>query len=201
VLSVDARNDGIVEVIAGSDADVVCVHNAAQFGRWRQRAAALARRSGRVVVVPGGRAAGANLVLSTLGVDVVATSTVRLPGGDFLHPAGAALTVLRREGNEFGLVAATLVGNAADRLGQARVLQQAIERIAPSAPPVIVSAIGTDRPRTAAWQALADGRVAIGGRFFVDEGIDAVEARDIGSAVPLPNVLAVLTIERERDAA
>jgi hypothetical protein len=199
VLSVDVRTAGrdraaLARLIEEGDADAVCVHNAPHLGRWRQKAADLARRSGRVVVAAGGRRSGANLLLSTLGLDAVTTGETRLPGGTALTPPGAALARLRSAGREFLLGSATLIGNAAERLGQARELQVAIDRLRPGTPPAILSAIGTDRPGTAAWQALATGRVAVGGRFYVDEKIRVVEAREIGRIPLRPAVLAVLEL-------
>jgi len=201
VLSVDARTtgsdqDGLARLISDHDPDAVCVHNAPQLGRWRQKVARLARESGRVVVAADGRRGGGNLLLSTLGVDAVTTGCARFRSDSRLAPPGAALALLRVDGREFVLTAATLVGNAAERLGQAAELQAAIERLVPGAPPAIVSALGTDRPGTAAWQAVADGRVAVGGRFFVDERIDVGEAQQLGKGQPLgPSaVLATLTL-------
>jgi hypothetical protein len=144
------------------------------------------------------RRAGGNLLLSTLGVDAVTTGRARFRSDSRLNPPGAALALLRLDGREFVLTSATLIGNAADRLGQAAELQTAIERLVPGAPPAIVSAIGTDRPGTAAWQAVADGRVAVGARFFVDERIDVVEAQQLGKGQPptgAPSaVLATLSV-------
>lgn len=201
VLSVDARTAGsdraaLAQLINDVDADAVCVHNAPHLGRWRQKVAVLARGSGRVVVAADGRRAGSNLLLSTLGVDAVTTGARRFTSDARLSPPGAAMAVLRVGGHELVLTAATLIGNAADRLGQARELQEAIERLVPGTPPAIVSAIGTDRPGTAAWQAVADGRVAVGARFFVDERLDTVEAKQLGEAnvIRPPAVLAVLTV-------
>jgi len=201
VLSVDARTAGsdragLAELINDVDADAVCVHNAPHLGRWRQKVAVLARRSGRVVVAADGRRAGGNVLLSTLGVDAVTTGAVRFASERRLIPPGVATALVRVGGHDLLLAAATLIGNAADRLGQAGELQQALDRAVPGTPPAVVSALGTDRPGTAAWQAVADGRVAVGARFFVDERIDVVEAKQLGggNAIRPPAVLAVLTV-------
>jgi endonuclease/exonuclease/phosphatase (EEP) superfamily protein YafD len=203
VLSVDARTTGsdragLARLISDHDPDAVCVHNAPQLGRWRQKVARLARESGRVVICADGRRAGGNLLLSTLGVDVVTTSHARFTSDSRLAPPGAALALLRVDGREFVLVSTTLIGNAAVRLGQAAQLQAAIDRFVPGAPPAIVSAIGTDRPGTAAWQAVADGRVVVGARFFVDERIAVDEAQQLGKGQQPTGattaVLATLTV-------
>src|SRR4051812_5760613 len=199
VLSVDARTTGrdraaLGRLISDSDPDAVCVHSAPHLGRWRQKAAALARRSGRVVVIAGGRASGANLVLSTLGVDSVRTAQTRFTGRGGTNPPGAALALLRVEGRDVVLVSATLLGNAAERVGQVRELQAAIDGLGPGNPPCVVSAIGSDRPGTAAWQSLAAGRLALSGRVFVDDRIAGAGAKPARGPPLLPAVLPELTV-------
>jgi hypothetical protein len=179
LLSVDARSFGrdrgaLAELIAGAGADVVCIHGGPHLLRWRSICAALARRAG-LVVVTGGRTAGANLLLSTLGVDVTAVRDVRLSGAS----AGAALAALRLQGAEFVVGSATLVGNSAERVGQARELQTAITSLVPANPPAIISAEGSDRPGTAAWQVLVDERVGVAGRLFVDGRLGVADATEL----------------------
>jgi hypothetical protein len=199
VLSVDARAFGrdraaLGALISSAEPDAVCVHNGPHLGRWRNKTAALARRSGRVVVAAGGRRSGANTLLSTLALDSGLTREARFTGTGGTKPPGAALAVLRSGGEEFLAVSATLAGNAAERLDQARELQSAISGLVPGRPPAIVSALGSDRPGTAAWLSLAASRVAVAGRFFVDERIDVHEAKQVGGTVAAPAVLAVLSI-------
>jgi hypothetical protein len=189
LLSVDARSFGsdraaLADVIAGAGVDVVCVHGGPHLLRWRSICAALARRAG-LVVVTGGRTAGANLLLSTLGVDVTAVRDVRLPGGS----AGAALAALRLRGADVLVVSATLVCNSADRVVQARELQAAIGALVPGNPPVIVSAEGSDRPGTAAWQVLVDERVGVAGRLFVDGRLGVLSAEELPGRNPTTGVL------------
>ena len=199
VLSVDAHVAGrdralLGRLIGDARADLVCIHNGPSLGRWRQRVAALARRAGLVVVHPGGRAAGGNVLLSTLGVDSGATTESVFGGRGLLHPPGAALAVMRSGDAEFVLASATLIGNAAERLGQAGELQAVLERFVPGSPPVLLSAIGIDRPGTAAWQALADGRVPVGARFFADGRIGVGEVEVSGGPGRATSVLAELTV-------
>jgi hypothetical protein len=200
VLSVDARTTGrdraaLGRLIGDAGPDAVCVHFAPHLGRWRQKAAALARRSGRVVVTAGGRGSGANLLLSTLGVDAVLTGERRFTSrGRRTNPPGAALALLRVEGQPVVLASAMLAGNAAERLAQAQELQSAMDGLVPGNPPGIVSAVGTDRPGTAAWQSLTEGRVAVGGRFFVDRRIAVAEVKEVSGTPPFAAVLAELTL-------
>jgi hypothetical protein len=197
VLSVDARafgrdRAGLAAVISSAEPDAVCLHNGPHLGRWRNKTAALARRSGRVVVATGGRRSGANTLLSTLALDSGRTGAARLTDAGGTTPPGAALAALRAGAHELLLVSATLIGNAAERLDQARELRSAIDGLVPGRPPAIVSALGSDRPGTGAWQSLADRGVAVAGRFFVDARIDVHEAREIGGTPAAPAVLAVL---------
>jgi hypothetical protein len=188
VLSVDARPFGrdraaLAKVIGDSGADVACVHGGPHLLRWRSISAALGRRAG-LVVVTGGRTAGANLLLSTLGVDVDTVQDVVFAGGTRLTRPGAALAALRRKDASFLLVSATLIGNAAERLAQAGELQAAIERLVPGDPPTIISAEGSDRPGTSAWQALLENRVGVAGRMFVDGRVSVAEAAQLPGKGP-----------------
>jgi hypothetical protein len=173
----------------------VCVHGAPHLVRWRQAVAALARESGLVVVGGGGRRAGATLLLSSLGVDVATVRDLRFEGGTGLHPPGAALSVLRLRGSEFVLAAATFVGNSAERQVQAHELQAAIGRLVPGDPPTVISAEGSDRVGTAAWQVLLENRTAVAGRVFVDGRIGVDEARPLQHAEPAaPSVVVELSL-------
>ncbi|MDT4927127.1 MAG: hypothetical protein QOG01_4840 [Pseudonocardiales bacterium] len=187
LLSVNARRFGrartaLARVISSAEPDIVCVHGAADLVRWRQAVAALAREAGLVVVIGGGRQAGATLLLSSLGVDVVAVRDLRFIGGGGLHPPGAALAAMRLRGTDFALVAATLIGNSAERVGQVDELHRALAGLVPGEPPAVISADGADRPGTAAWQALVENRVAVGDRIFVDGGIDVGDAHPLSAA-------------------
>lgn len=180
LLSIDARPFGrdraaLAKAIADTEADVACVHGGPHLLRWRSISASVGRRAG-LVIVTGGRTAGANLLLSSLSVDVIAVQDVLLTGGSALNRAGAALAALRLRGAEFVLASATLVGNAAERLAQTGELQSAIDRLAPGERPAVISAEGSDRPGTAAWQALVENRVGVAGRIFVDGRMNVVDA-------------------------
>jgi hypothetical protein len=191
MLSVDARNFGrdreaLAGVIAGAEANIACVHGAPHLLRWRSICASIGRRAG-LVVVGGGRPAGANLLLSTLGIEVTAVRDVEFAGGSRLNRPGAALAALRFRGIDFALVSATLVGNSAERLAQSHELQKAIDRLVPGDPPTLISAEGSDRPGTAAWQSLVKERVNLAGRIFVDRRIAVDTARE-----PIPPAHAVV---------
>jgi hypothetical protein len=197
VLSVDARVTGrdraaLAKLISDAEPDAVCVHAAPHLGRWRNKAGVLARRAGLLVVAAGGRRSGANLLLSTLALDSGATAAIRFSGTGGTNPPGAALALLRTGGQDVVLAAATLGGNSAVRLGQARELQAAIDRLVPGAPPAIISVLGSDRPGTAAWQSMAAGRSTVAGRFFLDEGLSVAKVDELGDSAPAPAALTEL---------
>lgn len=175
LLSLDARSFGrdrarLARTIAAAECDVVCVHSGPHLLRWRSISAAVARRAG-LVVVTGGRSAGANLLLSTLGVDVIAVRDLRFAAGSPLASAGAALAALRWRGADFVLVSATLAGNAAQRLQQARRLSDAIGTLVPGNPPAVISADGAEPQGTPAWHALVENGVAVAERLFVADRV------------------------------
>jgi hypothetical protein len=196
LLSVDARPFGrdrgaLARFVSDADADVACVHGGPHLLRWRSISAAVGRRSG-LVVVTGGRTAGANLLLSTLAVDVLDVHDVVLTGGTRLTRPGAALAALRVRGSELTVVSATLLGNSAERLAQAGELQTVIDRLAPGDLPAVISAEGSDRPGTAAWQALVENRVGVAGRLFVDGRLGVTHATQLAGPTPTAGVLLAL---------
>lgn len=191
LLSLDARSfgwdrAGLARTIAAARCDVVCVHGSPHLLRWRSISAAVARRAG-LIVVTGGRSAGANLLLSTLGVDVVAVRDLRLARGSPLASAGAALAALRWRGADFVLVSATLAGSAAQRLEQARQLSDAIGTLVPGNPPAVISADGAEPQGTPAWHSLVESGVAVADRLFVVGriGVGPADRQDRGIRVEL----------------
>lgn len=95
-------NEALVRVIRQVAPDVAIVQEAPRMLRWRSTCAALARRTG-MVLVAGGRQAGANLVLSTLAVKVLATHEVSFTDRPNLHHRGAALAVAELGGRKFAI--------------------------------------------------------------------------------------------------
>lgn len=196
LLSVNARaveggRDALISLISAHEPDLVSVHAAPHLVRWRQAVGAIARRSGLVVVSGGGRQAGSVLLLSSLGVDAGATRDLRFAGSGGVRPPGATMAQLQWRGHGFVLAGATLVGNSAERLAQARELQGAVDSVTPADLPAVVSAEGADRPGTAAWQAVVENRVAVAGRVFVDGRIRVAETRELDG----PPFIAPVVVE------
>jgi endonuclease/exonuclease/phosphatase family metal-dependent hydrolase len=188
LLSIDARTTGrdraaLAESIESAEVDVACLQHGPHLLRWRSISAALGRRSG-LVVVTGGRTAGANLVLSTLGVDVLATAEVRAAGARPWRPAGAALAALQLRDLRFVLVSASLTGPVTTRAAQAQQIVEAIRGLLPEQLPSVIAAAGV-APDTAAWRLLSAGREAVAGRVFVDPRLGVGETHeDSGGAFP-----------------
>ena len=147
-------------VISSAEADVVCVQEAPRFLRWRSLCAELARRSG-MVVVGGGRAAGANLILSTLRVDVLATHDVRFSKDPRLHQRGTAIAVLTISGTRFAVAGTHLDVVEPPRLRHVAELDAALSAHVPAGTPTIVAGDVNDKPGTATWQAVESGRVDV----------------------------------------
>jgi hypothetical protein len=191
LLTVDARTTGrdraaLARLIESADADVACVHHGPHLLRWRSICAALGRRSG-LVVVTGGRPAGANLVLSTLGVDVFASQDLAWPqrrwsGARVRRPAGAALAGLKRQDTPFVLVSATLAGVDTARAGQAAQVHGAAASLVPGGLPTVLSVEGV-RPGDEAWLTLTANHVDVSGRVFVDRRLGVAESHEVTGGV------------------
>lgn len=188
LLSVNARTmsldrAALARTIAEVRPDLACVHGAPSLLRWRSISAELAREAG-LVVVSGGRTAGGNLLMSTLGVDVLTTRDLTYSGGRGVRPPGAALAMLRLRGSEFAVTGARLTGDAGKRLEQTSQLSRAVDGLTPGDPPLVLAVDGAGGPGSSAWQALGETRVAVAGGVFVDARIGIADVNEIsGGAV------------------
>jgi endonuclease/exonuclease/phosphatase family metal-dependent hydrolase len=144
-------------VIRSAEPDVVCVQEAPRFLRWRALCAELARRSG-LVVVAGGRPAAAQLILSSLGVDVVSTAAVRFSPDRGLHRRGVAIAVLRRHGAAFAVAGTHLDLVEPARLRHVGELDAALAAHVPAEVPVVVAGDMNAAPGSATWRALTRER-------------------------------------------
>lgn len=190
LLSVDARSlspegPGRTVLVTGPAPDVMCVHGAPTLLRWRSRCAALAREVG-LVVVGGGRTGGGNLLLSSLGVDVIAFSGTRFRGSALRRPAGAAVALLRRGDSALVLAAARLAGDPDRQVAQMAELHGVLDDVAAHAGPVgiadpqqvprVVSLAGSTVSEAAGL--LAATRAVLRGRLYVDSSITVDEPVD-----------------------
>lgn len=148
----------LARVIRSARPDVVCVQEAPRFLRWRSTCAKLARTSG-LVVVGGGRAAGANLILSSLAVDVLATVDVAFSKDPGLHQRGTAIAVLRLRGSTFAVAGTHLDVKPEPRLKHVAELHAALAEHVPADVPAVVGGDINDHPGSAPWQALVAQRV------------------------------------------
>jgi endonuclease/exonuclease/phosphatase family metal-dependent hydrolase len=104
----------VARVIRAAEPHIVCIQEAPRFLRSRTRAAALARRSG-LVVLAGGRGAAGNLLLCDLAIDVERAAVLRFSHRQGTHRRGAAVAVCRLAGHRFGIAGTHLDLAAADR--------------------------------------------------------------------------------------
>jgi endonuclease/exonuclease/phosphatase family metal-dependent hydrolase len=143
-------------VIRAAGAHVVCIQEAPRLLRWRAKCAALARRSG-LVVVTGGRLAAGNLILCDLGVEVLAVRDQLLSATPGRHQRGAALAELRWRGQPFVLAGTHLDLEPADRLRHVAELDQLLAGFDSPGPAVLAGDIN-DEPGSPVWAALAASR-------------------------------------------
>jgi endonuclease/exonuclease/phosphatase family metal-dependent hydrolase len=157
VRSLRDDSEAVARVIRAARPDVVAIQEAPRFLRWRSKCAALARRSG-LVIVGGGRPAAANLLLSSLAVDVESTRDVLFSKDFGLHQRGAALAVLRLDGVRFAVAGTHLDLIEAPRLRHLDELDGALTGFVPDGVPVIVAADVNDQPGSSTWQRLTEHR-------------------------------------------
>ncbi|MBV9822273.1 MAG: endonuclease/exonuclease/phosphatase family protein [Actinobacteria bacterium] len=173
--------------------DVAIVQEAPRFLRWRAKCAALARRAG-LVTVTGGRACGANLVLSSLAVDVLDTHELAFSTDRNLHHRGAAVALLRRAGHRFAVAGTHLDLIEAPRLRHLDELATFTEQFVPADVPLIVGGDINAAPGSATWQRLqrfgTDAFAAAGtGDGFTYSAVDPVRRIDGVFADPRLRVL------------
>src|SRR5262245_16948502 len=199
-------------IIRACDPDVVCVQEAPRFLRWRSLCAALARRSG-LVVVTGGRPAGAMLLLAGLRVRVLYTEDVllrKLPGR---HQRGLAMAVLEIQGARFGVASMHLSLDDDERTYQVPEVLSHLHRLDATemaatelaATELVLAGDVNEQPHGLRWQGLvgeltdAYAKAPWGGEFTVtakvpDRRIDGVfvsagvEVRRCGVPVHLPEL-------------
>ena len=144
----------VARVIRTAEPDVVLIQEAPRFLRWRSRCAALARHSG-LVIVDGGRPAGSNLIMSTLGVTVESTANVLFTKDPRLHQRGTALALLSLGAARFAVAGIHLDLAEGPRLRHVRELHLAVDERVPAEVPTIVAGDVNDRPDSLVWRALA----------------------------------------------
>jgi len=146
----DAR--AVAEVIKFCRPDVVCIQEAPRLFRWRAKCAALARESG-LVVVTGGRPAGAMLLLAALRVRVETSRDLLLSKTPGQHQRGLAVAVVAVPGLRVTVAAMHLGLDAAERR---RHVDEVLAELARFDAPVILAGDVNEEPTEPAWRVLAD---------------------------------------------
>jgi endonuclease/exonuclease/phosphatase family metal-dependent hydrolase len=157
VLSYNVRSmrddtDALASVIRQAEPDLVCVQEAPRFLRWRSKCAALARTSA-MVVVTGGRPAGAMLLLARLGVDVHSTRDVLLSRTPGLHQRGLAVAEVSVGGSRV-VVASMHLGLRADE--RLRHVDEVTGLMSRYDLPVVLAGDVNERPGEPAWSLLTE---------------------------------------------
>jgi endonuclease/exonuclease/phosphatase family metal-dependent hydrolase len=148
-------NEALFRVIRSAQADVVCLQEMPRFLRWRSTMAGIARRTG-MVVVTGGRPAGGNAIMSTLGVTVHATQDVVLSRDRGQYLRGTAIAVLSRDGVRFTVAGTHLDLVEGPRLRHVGELHHKIDELVPDGGPRIVAGDMNCKPGEPAWLALTE---------------------------------------------
>ncbi|HEX8092363.1 endonuclease/exonuclease/phosphatase family protein [Jatrophihabitans sp.] len=174
--------DALARVMREIAPDVAIIQEAPRFLRWRSRCAALARRAG-MVVVTGGRPSGANLVLSSLAVEVAATHELAFTADRHLHHRGAAVAVLKLKGAPFAVAGTHLDLIEAPRLRHLDELAAFAASTLPEDAPLIVGGDLNAVPSSATWQRM---------RQF---GTDAFAAAGIGDGLTYSAIAPVRRID------
>jgi len=170
VLSYNVRSlrddgDAVARVIRAAAPDVVCIQEAPRFLRWRARCAALARRSG-LVVVTGGRSAAGNLLLCRVAVRVHSAEDVLLSAVPGLHRRGLALAELSLAGSRFTLAGTHLDLEPAARLRHVEEILDATARLSAAgrgsaggevSAPLVLCGDFNEPPGGPVWTALTAG--------------------------------------------
>jgi endonuclease/exonuclease/phosphatase family metal-dependent hydrolase len=139
--------DALAGVIRAADPDVVAVQGAPRWIRWRSRCAALARKSG-LLVVTGGRPAGTALLLAKLRVRVLATRDVGLPGA----AGGLAVASIELAGVRYTTASVLLRGGAGSRRRQA---EQILSTLSPAPEALVLAVHGPEGAGGAAFATLS----------------------------------------------
>jgi endonuclease/exonuclease/phosphatase family metal-dependent hydrolase len=157
IRSMHDDNEALFRVIRGAEADVVVVQESPRFLRWRSKCAGLARRCG-LVVVAGGRPSGANLIMSTLAVDVERKHEVMFSTDPDLHRRGAAIAILTYSGSRFAVAGTHLDVKPDPRLRHVGELHAALDRLVPAEVPTVIAGDINDRPGSPSWNLLTSVR-------------------------------------------
>ena len=146
-------NEALFRVIRAAHADVVCIQEAPRFLRWRSKVAAIARRSG-LVVVTGGRPAGSNVIMSTLGVSVQATYDIGFSRDRGQYARGMAVAVLHKDEARFAVAGTHLDLVDEPRLRHVGELWDTLSELVPNGVGRILAGDMNCRPGEPAWTAL-----------------------------------------------
>lgn len=166
----------VAALIRAAAPDVACIQEAPRFARWRSLCAGLAADAG-MLVVTGGRPAGAMLLLARLEVQVLHARDVLLTKAPGLHQRGLAMAVLRVGTAEVAVASMHLDVVEAERR---RHVPEVLAHLDTLHRPIVLAGDVNDDEGTPVWAALGerltDAAAAVGNREWTGPGrrLDAV---------------------------
>lgn len=152
VRSLRDDREAVVAAVRGVQPDIVCVQEAPRLVRWRTVCANLAADCG-LVVVTGGRPAGAMLILARIGVRIESTRDVLLSKQPRLHQRGLAIAIVRVMDRPLGVASMHLDTAEAPRL---RHLPEVFAAMDALGCPYVLAGDVNDRPGSRTWAELTD---------------------------------------------
>lgn len=162
--------DAVARVIRAAQPDVVCIQEAPRFLRWRAKAASLSRRAG-LLSVTGGAPASGNLILCTMGVDVLGSWDIALSREPGLHQRGVAVALMSCRGLQFAIAGTHLDLRSEPRVRHVAQIEQALAVALPAGTPVIVAGDMNDTPGSPVWKALTAHRVDAAAAVSTDHDV------------------------------
>jgi endonuclease/exonuclease/phosphatase family metal-dependent hydrolase len=142
----------VAAVIRACEPDIVCIQEAPRFARWRSKCAALARES-HLVVVTGGRTAGATLLLCGIRARVRQRADMLLTSTPGLHLRGLASAALELDGVRLGAASMHL---GLDEDERARHVGEVFEQLsALDASHLVLAGDLNEAPDLPRWRAVA----------------------------------------------
>ena len=144
--------DAVSEVIRACAPDIVCIQEAPRFLRWRSKRAAIARKAGLVVATAD--RTGGLMLMTSLRVQVLATSFRLLPKSPRLHQRAVCQAVFRVSDVDWTVADLHLSLDADERVAHLEPLWSALPAEPPG--PLVVAGDVNELPSGPVWAALAD---------------------------------------------
>ena len=147
--------EAVTRVIRRLEADLICIQEAPRFLAWRRRCRWLATRCG-LVVISGGRAAAANLLLARPSVTVHRTSEIKFTRDRGLSLRGAAFADVSVGPVRLVLIGTHLDGVDEPRLRHINELRRATRAFLATPVPYVIGVDVNAEPGSPSWARLQE---------------------------------------------